>query len=134
MRRSRFIFIGFIFSILISCKAGNSKSELLYGDWIFIDSYESRVTDIKNLSKTPSPFMDPIIVTYKKNGEYINDQGDYKTSGKFMFDDNNSILKEFDDNGEVGDTLNLQITHLDEHYLLVVAMDSLPISYFYTRK
>jgi hypothetical protein len=108
----------------------------LYGDWIYLASYKCRLTQIDTLKKESfkSNYGTPSM-TYNKTGVYINNQGDYKTSGKFLIDTKSCLLKEFDDNGAKGDTSYFEITYLDNKYLLVVrTQDNYSASYFYKRK
>lgn len=144
------ILFGLIILLFIACNADNQKKdnlvsqdalatsnhndnvvERLNGEWVFIESYKFKVTDISNLKKTPMESKyGRIIMTFKKDGHYISDQGDYTDVGKFTVDSNNLINK-FD---HKGDTSIFQIIYLDEQFLLIVNMDKDPYSYFYKRK
>lgn len=111
------------------------SSDKFYSEWIFINYYKGKLTDIQPLLKDTfkSQWGTPVM-TYNKNGNYVNDQVDYKTKGKFILDSSKCILKEFDDNGIKGDTTLFEITYLDKDYLLITKLDENPYSYFYKRK
>jgi hypothetical protein len=129
----------FIFTFLtltiLSQPSHDCSSYKFYGEWVFINYYKGKLTDIKPLSKETyksewgTPFM-----TYNKTGIYIDDQGDYKTKGKFILDSTKCLIKEFDVNGDKGDTTLFQIMYLDNEYLLITKLDGNPYSYFYKRK
>jgi hypothetical protein len=122
---------------LCSFDTGTKKCKIdkLYGEWIFINLFEGKLTNIDSLKKDVFKSNDgPPIWTYKKNGTYINDQGDYTTVGKFKVDTENCMIKTFDDNGELGDTSTVEITYLDNNYLLEVLVDNPQYTYFYKRK
>ena len=110
-------------------------SDKFYGGWIFINYYKGKLTDIKPLSKETfkSEWGTPVL-TYNENGNYVNDQGDYKTKGKFILDSAKCIIKEFDDNGSKDDNTLFQIMYLDKDYLLITKLEENPYSYFYKRK
>ncbi len=108
----------------------------LYGDWVFIKLYKTRLAQIDTLGKVPhmTKFGIPIM-TFNKTGIYIDNQGDYETKGKFSVDKINCSVKTFDDNGKNGDTLNFEITYLDDKYLLLVDNRmGFFRTYFYKRK
>jgi len=129
-------FIFMLLTLTISSQKGKEcPSDKFYGEWIFIDYYKGKLTDIKPLSKETfkSEWGTPIMI-YNKNGSYVNDQGDYKTKGKFILDSAKCLLKEFDDNGSKGDTTLFQIMYLDKDYLLIAKLEETPYSYFYKRK
>lgn len=129
-----FLFIPLTLTIL-SRTAKECPPDKFYGEWIFINYYKGKLTDIKKLPKETfkSEWGTPIM-TYNKNGSYVNDQGDYKTKGKFILDSAKCLLKEFDDNGSKGDTTLFQIMYLDKDYLLITKVEDTPYSYFYKRK
>ena len=110
-------------------------SDKFYGEWIFINYYKGKLTDIKSLSKnTFKSEWGTLVMTYNKIGSYVNNQGDYKTKGKFILDSAKCLLKEFDNNGSKGDTTLFQIVYLDKDYLLITKLEETPYSYFYKRK
>lgn len=82
--------------------------------------YTGRLTKIDSLKKEPfkSKYGTPTY-TYNKSGTYIDNQGDYTTTGKYIVDTKKCLIKTFDDNGNKGDTLVFEITYLDSKYLLL---------------
>ena len=110
----------------------------LYGQWIFINIYESKLTKIDTLKKEPyKSLYGTSIWTYNKSGTFINDQGDYETKGNFIMDSKRCKVKIFDNNGEKGDTLVFEITYLDKQYLMLFFNNKdgqIGTTYFYKRK
>ncbi len=119
----------------MSHKAQDCTGDKLYGEWIFINYYKGKLTDIRQLATEDfkSEWGTPVM-TYNKTGTYVNDQGDYSTKGNFILDSNKCLLKKFNDNGATGDTSFFEITYLDDKYLVVVKLSENPYSYFYKRK
>jgi hypothetical protein len=136
---TRFFLCISLLSILLLQSFSNSKDKCsvdkLYGDWIYIAMHTGRLAEIEDFKKDDFKGKSgPPIMTYKKNGTYINFEGDYSTNGKFMTDAKKCIIKEFDDNGKKGDTLTFEIMRLDSQYLLIATIGAAPTSYFYKRK
>lgn len=129
--------LAIFFLFLISCEQSNTicATDKLYGNWAFVGMYPGRLTKIDTLRKNNfTSVYGTQNCIYSKSGIYVNDQGDYKTTGNFTIDNQGCIIKQFDDNDKKGDTLNLEITYLDNQYLLVVAnTDISSFSYFYKR-
>lgn len=129
------IIFTFLTLTLLSQTIKNCTSNNLYGKWIFIKYYQGKLLDIKPLLKKPLKlkFGTPVMA-YNKTGIYIDNQGDYKTEGKFKFDNTKCLIKTFDNNGTKGDTTLFEIMYLDKKYLLITKHGTIPYSYFYRRK
>jgi len=81
--------------------------------------YSGRLSKLDSLQKDPSKYRFGIpTCTYTESGTYIDNQGDYKTIGKYMIDSKKCLLKTFDENGKKSDTLIFEIIHIDNNYLL----------------
>lgn len=131
---SLFIFT-FLTLTILSQSSQDCPADKFYGEWIFVNYYKGKLTDIKPLSKeTFKSEWGTVIMTYNKNGSYVNDQGDYKTKGKFIIESSKCLIKQFDDNGSKGYTTLFQIMYLDKDYLLITKLEETPYSYFYKRK
>jgi hypothetical protein len=124
----------FLLSLVVTnCKEEKCLSEKLYGEWIFINVFNGKLTKIDTLSKNSfvSNYGTPTW-SYLKSGRYINNQGDYQTEGRYAVDFKNCIIKTFDDNGSKGDTLTFEVLYLDNWYLMVSPINE-NISYFYKK-
>lgn len=111
----------------VKCSVDN-----LYGDWTFQGWYPGKIKKFENLIPNENiTEVGPKNCTYEKSGVYIHNKGDHATFGKFTFDDKSCIIKKNDDKG---DKVELEITHLDKQFLLVVYYtDISAFTYFYRR-
>ena len=135
--RKEIILVSFTFlTLAISCQSSRDcKTDKLYGDWNIINYYKGKLTDIRPLSKEPfKSDWGPPIKTYKKTGDYLNNQGDHMTKGIFTVDNQKCLIKEFNDTEAIGDTVLLEISYLDDQYLLLTKINDSPYTYFYKRK
>ncbi len=117
-------------------QANNCKSEQLFGDWIFINMYTSRLAKIDGLNLEPvSSRNGTPAITYNKSGTYIDNHGDYTTTGKYIVDERKCLIKLFTDNKKKEDTLVFEITYLDSKYLLFADYGGQATrTFFYKRK
>ncbi len=111
----------------VKCNAG-----LLNGKWTYVDSRNIFISNLDTF-KLSNGSTNSASVTYLKNGKYINDQIDYKTSGKYKTNATNCTVLWFDDNNEKGDTLYFKINYIDNKNLLLYLQKD-AITYYYRRQ
>ncbi|WP_066831942.1 hypothetical protein [Rufibacter ruber] len=130
---TKILLVVFLTSALLN-KNSPCNIQKVYGEWIFIKSYSGELSSIKglgdNILKTKFGL---ITMTYSKDGQYTNDQGDYVTKGKFVIDKGKCLIKESEKSNSKSLKNNFKILHVDDKYLLIYNIGQ-DYTYFYKRK
>jgi hypothetical protein len=119
--------------IFISCSSEKSSCErrLLLGNWYYSNYYKGKLTTIKDVERViPKSRFGLTIFTFKIDDTFIDDQGDHQTKGIFRYNENNCSLFLNYNQENIHDSLDLNISYMDEENLLLFDKEDNSTKYY----
>ncbi len=145
MKVEKFLITFLITFSIISCgtnKTNDNRTpysiEKLYGEWSYVNEYDGTLNGIDTIKNKPKRNPNSnTSVSFKNDGTFFCNSGDYFENGKFHFDVEKGFLTEIYISEHKEDTLISRVTFLDDLHMLVVVGEKTkeePMTFYYRKK